>query len=96
MSKAIRDVLNNPAILKRVTRVAFDKIDSDHSNSIEVGELEKKMIQLAQEISVPIPSKNAVKLVMGTIDTDGSGKIEFEEFQALIKSVLQSLLDDEM
>ena len=54
------------------------------------------MIQLAQEIGVPIPTKNDVKLVMGTIDTDGSGKIEFEEFQALIKSVLQSLLDDAM
>ena len=80
MSKAIKDVLNNPAILKRVTRVAFDKIDSDHSNSIEVEELEKKMIQLAQEIGVPIPSKNDVKVLMGTIDTDGSGKIEFEEF----------------
>lgn len=96
MSKVIRDVLNNPAILKRVTRVAFDKIDSDHSNSIEVEELTKKMIQLAQEIGVPIPTKNEVKIVMDAIDADGSGKIEFEEFQALIKSVLQSLLDDDL
>lgn len=96
MSKAIRDILNNPVILKRVTRVAFDKIDIDHSNTIEVDELEKKMIQLAQEIGVTVPSKAEIKKVMDAIDKDGSGSIEFEEFAALIKSVLQSLLDDEI
>jgi CBS domain-containing protein len=65
------------ALRRRRLQAAFDRKDTNHS-----GFLEKKEISAALAASGVITSEESVDEVMKYIDTDGDGKVDFEEFVA--------------
>jgi nanoRNase/pAp phosphatase (c-di-AMP/oligoRNAs hydrolase) len=65
------------ALRRRRLQAAFDRKDTNHS-----GFLEKKEISAALAASGVITSEESVDEVMNYIDTDGDGKVDFEEFVA--------------
>jgi len=71
----------------------FNKIDLDHSQSLDIGELEAA----ARELGVKC-SKNSMRKIFKMVDMDGSGEIEFEEFFVFFGQVsdpekMKNLLD---
>ncbi len=46
------------------------------------------MVQIASDMGADPPSKQDVLEVMEHLDSDKSGKIDFEEFKVLIRDVL--------
>ena len=95
MSKAIKDILSNEKKLNEVAKVAFDSVDTDKSSQIDEQELEKVMSQIASDRGADPPSKEDVKEVLEHLDTDHSGKIDFNEFKVLIVDVLKAMIEDE-
>lgn len=65
------------ALRRKRLRAAFDRKDTDRS-----GYLEKNEISAALAASGVIASDESVDEVMAAIDTDGDGKVDFEEFVA--------------
>ena len=65
------------ALRRRRLQAAFDRKDTNHS-----GYLEKKEISAALAASGVIASGESVDEVMAYIDTDGDGRVDFEEFVA--------------
>jgi nanoRNase/pAp phosphatase (c-di-AMP/oligoRNAs hydrolase) len=63
------------ALLRQRLRAAFDRKDIDSS-----GFLERKEIASALAASGIIASDDAVNNLMGQMDTNGDGKVDFEEF----------------
>ena len=53
------------------------------------------MIQISQDMGAEPPSKEDVKEVLEHLDTDHSGKIDFEEFSQLIKDVLNAMIEED-
>ena len=94
MSKAIKDILSNEKKFTEVAKVAFDSVDTDKSGQIDSAELEKVMIQIANDMGAEPPTKEDVIEVLEHLDTDKSGKISFDEFKVLIKDVLEAMLED--
>jgi len=94
MSKAIKDILNNEKKFTEVAKVAFDSVDTDKSGQIDGDELEKVMVQIAQDMNADPPSKEDVMEVMEHLDEDRSGKIDFNEFKVLIRDVLEAMLEE--
>ena len=84
MSSTIKDILNNEKKLN----------DTDKSGQIDESELEKVMAQISNDMGAEPPSKEDVKEVLEHLDTDHSGKIDFEEFKVLIKDVLTAMIED--
>jgi CBS domain-containing protein len=68
------------ALRRKRLQAAFDRKDTDHS-----GFLDKKEISAALAASGVIASEESVDEVMAAIDTDGDGKVDFEEFVAFSK-----------
>ena len=94
MSKAIKDILNNEKKFTEVARVAFDSVDTDKSGQIDAVELEKVMVQIANDMGADPPSKDDVMEVLEHLDEDKSGKIDFDEFKVLIRDVLEAMLEE--
>jgi Ca2+-binding EF-hand superfamily protein len=94
MSKAIRDILSNEKKFTEVAKVAFDSVDSDKSGQIDGTELEKVMVQIANDMGAEPPTKEDVVEVLDHLDADKSGKIDFEEFKVLIRDVLEAMLEE--
>jgi len=93
MSKAIKDILSNEKKFTEVAKVAFDSVDTDRSGEIDAQELEKVMSQIAADMGAEAPSKEDVAEVLLHLDTDHSGKIDFNEFKILIRDVLEAMLE---
>ena len=93
MSKAIKEILSSQSKFEKVARVAFDSVDLDHSGTIDSQELEKVMIQIATDMGAEAPTKDDVAEVLDHLDKDKSGQIDFNEFQILIRDVLEAMLE---
>ena len=88
---SIKDIINDEAKLREVARVAFDSVDTDKSGQIDNTELSKVMEGISKDLGVSPPSQAEVNEVLKHLDTDGSGKVEFDEFVVLIKDVLTAM-----
>ena len=93
MAKAIKDILASEKKFTEVAKVAFDSVDTDRSGQIDGNELEKVMIQIANDMGADPPSKEDVVEVLEHLDVDHSGKIDFNEFKTLIRDVLEAMLE---
>lgn len=60
----------------------FDALDSDGSKAITIKELEDPLIALGF-----VNSREEVKDLVAEVDEDGSGKIEFDEFLLIMRSI---------
>ena len=93
MAKAIKDILASEKKFTEVAKVAFDSVDTDRSGQIDGSELEKVMIQIANDMGADPPTKEDVVEVLEHLDADHSGKIDFNEFKTLIRDVLEAMLE---
>jgi Ca2+-binding EF-hand superfamily protein len=60
----------------------FDALDSDGSKAITIKELEEPLIALGF-----VSSREKVAELVKEVDEDGSGKIEFDEFLLIMRSI---------
>jgi len=77
-------------------RAWFDYFDSDRSGGLEKGELISALLQTFVG-SQHVPHEQVTSIVHGiweTIDTDGSGSVDFEEFQMLREALMAELNKD--
>ena len=88
MSLSIKDVLADPEKLKKVTKAAFETVDTDKSGYLERDELEVVMANVARDIGVDKPTKEEVDEMISELDENSDGRISIAEFQVLIEQVL--------
>jgi Ca2+-binding EF-hand superfamily protein len=89
---SIKEILSDEQKLKEITKLAFDSVDTDGSGSIDQYELESVLAKISNDMGADPPSKDDVKELLKFLDTDKSGKIEFKEFEVLIKNALESMI----
>ena len=92
---SIKEILSDEQKLKEITKLAFDSVDTDGSGSIDQYELESVLAKISNDMGADPPSKDDVKELLKFLDTDKSGKIEFKEFEVLIKDVLESMIQSD-
>ena len=95
MNKSAKKALNKKDIFLKISKAAFDDVDTDKSGEIDTSELSKVMIKIAKEMGTIPPSKEDIQEIFDNIDTNHSGEIDFNEFQTLIKNVLTGMMFDE-
>ena len=67
---------------RRQFKEVFDALDNDGSKAISVKELEDPLIALGF-----VSSQDKVKELVAEVDEDGSGKVEFDEFLLIMRSI---------
>ena len=74
-----------------VAKQAFDFVDLDKSGSIDFNELKNCMNVISANINAKPPTEEEVNLVMIRLDTDMSGKLEFEEFKVFVREIMEEM-----
>lgn len=95
MLLTIRDVIADPIKLRRITKVAFDTVDTDSSGYLEPNEIEVVMENVARDIGVDKPTKEEVDEVIAELDSNADGRISLAEFEVLIEQVLTIMAQSE-
>ena len=93
MSSYIKSIVENEEALNQIADRAFKNVDKDNNQSIDEYELEKIMAQISNDMGAEPPTKEDVKEVLDSLDTDRNGTINFVEFKALIKDILNALIE---
>ena len=65
--------------MKEQLKQVFDMIDADKSGELTVDELMKVLEQMGEKVN-----KEAVVAELKKVDTDGNGKLNFEEFCKIV------------
>ena len=89
----IKEIISDDNKLDVLTKLAFQAVDRDGSKLIEQNELEKIMAQICMEMGAEIPSKEDVQEVLTHLDTDKSKTIDYDEFKAFIKDILEGMIE---
>ncbi len=92
MSDELAAMLNDPVQFNEVARVAFDATDVDGTGHIDRNELEAAMKIISNDIGIPEPSKEDVDEIFKSLDTDNSGKIDFDEFKVFVRKLFEAML----
>ena len=95
MPLSIRDVITNPVMLRKVSKVAFDTVDTDNSGYLEPDEIEAVMVNIARDIGVDTPTKEEVEEILSELDSNADGRISLAEFEVLIEQVLVIMAQSE-
>jgi len=76
----VKDILKDPAKLKKITDAAFKAVDVDGSGFLERNELEEVMKNVAKDLGVDPPTKDEVDEVLKELDENDDGKLSMDEF----------------
>ena len=90
----IRALLNDPAKLHAVATDAFQAIDTDGSGFISGSELSNAMIAISKDAGIAPPSQADIDSAMKALDSNSDNQLSLNEFEVLIRSILESLLAD--
>ena len=82
--------------LRVITDMAFDSIDDDHSDSLDVSEIQEIMNQVAAELGISAPTLEDLEAIIKEIDDDFDGQVSKDEFFKLVKLIIEKLLESEM
>ena len=91
MSSYIDFIVKDNEILKKITNVAFNSVDTDKSKLINLQELKKVMAQISCEMGAEPPTEEDVKEVLKQLDKDHNGELDVNEFELLIENILSAL-----
>ena len=90
---AIKDILLDRDKIIKLSKIAFESADTDHSGTIDEEELGEILTKFATNFNREPPTKEEIKEVMKQINGDESDKITFNEFIFLIKDILYAMLE---
>ena len=94
-ASAIRKILKDPKKVKKLTQAAFDEVDADGNGYLDKDELKDVMKNVATDIVVDLPSEEEVADVLKELDENDDGQISVEEFEVLIRQVLEVMARSE-
>ena len=92
MAEMIEQVLNDEAMMKELCKEAFEEVDKDNSGEIDESELESIMKKMSKKMKIDPPTKEDVKDILNSLDSDHSGKLNLEEFSKFMYLILTATL----
>ena len=81
----IRNVLKDSKRIRKLTKAAFDEIDTDGSGDIDRHELKAVMLNVAEDTGGDDPTEEEIDAVLKELDDDDQGTITVDEFEILIR-----------
>ena len=81
--------------IDRIAKEIFQTLDVDASNYLDENEITQLLKMVSNAYYNTVPSKENVKEVFTALDTNGDGKISFEEFKVYVVTMLKNSSEDE-
>lgn len=84
-------ILKDENTFTEITRKIFNAVDQDGSNKIEKAELKRAMTVIAREVGIHPLSDLQLDGAVATLDVNGDGEIDYEEFKVLVRALFETL-----
>ena len=81
--------------IKVISDLAFDSVDEDGSNGLDMDEMEEIFKRVAEKLKVNAPTKSDIKTIVQELDEDFDGVVSKEEFLKLVMMVVGQMLMQE-
>jgi calmodulin len=95
MSADFKKLIKDKEGLQKIMESAFRSVDIDGSGFLEKPELEQVLIQVAKDIGVETPTKEDVEDILEEIDENGDERLSKQEFEELIKQIVEMMATSE-
>ena len=92
MAEELEKILNDEAAMNAICKEAFEEVDKDKSGEIDESELEAIMKDISKKIKIDPPTKEDVKDILNSLDSDHSGKLSLKEFSKFMHLILSAAL----
>ena len=79
-----------------VSDMAFEAVDDDESDQIDLTELGITLKSVAKQLSITPPTEIDIEAVLNELDQDGDNEVSKEEFETLITKVLEKMWESEI
>ena len=79
-----------------VSDMAFEAVDDDESDQIDLQELGITLKSVAKKMNITPPTENDIEAVLNELDQDGDNQVSKDEFETLITKVLEKMLESEI
>mmetsp|Transcript_27597 Transcript_27597/g.31774 ORF Transcript_27597/g.31774 Transcript_27597/m.31774 type:complete len:97 (-) Transcript_27597:277-567(-) len=91
MNSEIETILQDESLIKEIVEEAFRLVDEDGSGSIDIMEFKKVIEDTAKELNLDFPEESEIVEVMHELDCNQDGTISLDEFETLIKLILDAM-----
>ena len=91
--RQIISAIENDMIIYPIVKEAFTAADTNSNGTIERSELETCLLDIAIKLGCSQPDKETINKEFKKLDEDKNGKIDFKEFQKLVKKNLLSIVN---
>lgn len=89
----IDSILNDEEKLATLSKLAFDKIDTNRNGYIEIAEMTQILREVASEVGTDA-TQAEIEEVFWEVDLNGDGVIGVEEFKHFIFQLVQHIGDE--
>ena len=93
--RTLQNILEDPLKMRYLAKELFKIIDKNCNGFIDLSEMYDLMCQFADDINIPRPNLEEVKEIVDTFDMDGDEQISLEEFEILVREILDKMIDSE-
>ena len=94
VKRSILALINDEKIFGQIAQEAFNSVDRDQNRTIDRAEFKECAIQVAKGFGLENPEEESIEGIYKTLDTDGNGDIDFNEFKKYVKQIILKLLEE--
>ena len=94
VKRNILALINDDKIFSQIAQEAFNSVDKDQNRTIDKAEFKECAIQVAKGFGLENPDEENIEGIYKTLDTDGNGDIDFNEFKKYVKQIILKLLEE--
>ena len=94
VKRNILALINDDKIFGQIAQEAFNSVDRDQNRTIDRAEFKECAIQVAKGFGLENPEEESIEGIYKTLDTDGNGDIDFNEFKKYVKQIILKLLEE--
>ena len=82
--------------IKIISDMAFEAVDDDHSENLDINELSIVLRNVAKEMSLNPPGDNDIIAVLDELDQDKDHQVSKDEFEYLVIKVIEKMAESEL
>ena len=94
MEKVLQQLLLNEEKFNAFAKLFFNDADIDNNHVIDANEFRQMIFSLCDELGLPMPNDDEIKILRNKVDLNHNGIIEFNEFKLFLKNLFKQIIEN--
>lgn len=94
--RSISNILNHKQKIKLVADLAFQAVDEDESENLDVSEISRVMRETASDLKIKAPNEAEIEAILNEYDENSDNVLQKDEFFQLIVYIFENMRENEI